>query len=301
MMYRLISVALVAAGCLWSVGCRKEQTLASVEREMAAKWDSYRTVIAEMTVDTEIKTDESTLRSQMVGTWEYMRDGDKTLIHQEGRSRGAEERKGMPVRKIDQRVFTIADGAHVYLMSDAFGNPAIYKAEQGLTQDTMGGSRLFQNLHEKYNLTLLPDEEFEGRPVYVIEAIPKERTSAYEERMVYYLDKETGVAVRAASGTLDGKVSIVMTARKLRFNETIKPERFVFVQPEGVPLHDMTRRPMLIPDDPNEPIVPITDEVMKELAEEAQQQIRQQAAPAPDSATDKDKPKEEKEPTPAEP
>ncbi len=301
MVYRLMSVALVAAGCLGCGGCRKEQTLASVEREMAAKWDGYRTVIAEMTVDTDIKTDDSTLRSQMISTWEYMRDGDKTLIHQEGRSRGAEERKGMPIRKIDQRVYTIADGTHVYMMSDAFGNPVIYKAEQGRTQDTMGGSRLFQNLHEKYNLTLLPDEEFEGRSVYVIEAIPKERTSAYEERMVYYLDKKTGVAVKAVSGTLDGKVSIVMSARKLRFNEAIKPDRFVFVQPEGVPLHDMTRRPMLIPDDPDEPIVPITDEVMKELAEEAQKQIRQGAAPAPESTTDKDKPAEEKAPTPGKP
>lgn len=301
MIHRLVSVILVAAGCLWVGGCRKEHTLASVEREMAAKWDSYRTVIAEVTVDTEIKIEGSTTRTKLVSTWEYMRQGEKTLIHQEGRTRGAEERTGMPVRKIDQRLITIADGEFLYSMTDAFGPMAAYKSEQGTTQDTMGGSGLFRNLHEKYNLTLMPDEEFEGRPVYVIEAIPKEKTSPYEDRMVYYLDKKTGVAVKAASGTLDGNVSIVMTARKLRFNEALKPERFVFELPEGVPLMDMTRRPMLIPDDPNEPIVPITDEVLKEMAEEAQKQIRQDAMPSPDSPADKEKPAEEKVPTPAEP
>ena len=107
-----------------------------------------------------------------------------------------------------------------------------------------GGVGLLSSAKEKYDLTLLPGERFEGRDVYVIACRPKEgveQAIADLDRMILYIDKETGFQIRTAAYLKKKKKPMTeMVFSDLKVNPRIDPKQFVYTPPEDVEVVDET-------------------------------------------------------------
>lgn len=234
--------AVLAVGVL--AGCSSD-SVESAERESVRAWDRHRTLSAERTLVTDVTTDTGTTRTTFVSSFECMKKGERLLVREEGRTSGMERRTGGATRKIESALKQIHDGEYVHILTDAFDRQSLYKRKQTSAHEAFGGRAFFRTLHEAYTLQRLPDETLEGRPAFVLQAVPKSGGSPLLEKAVHYLDKDTGLVVKSIMTSNDGRAQTTLTVANIKVDPPIPAERFIFVPLPGLKAIDLDEQDRL--------------------------------------------------------
>jgi len=234
------SVLLTAGACVavWA-GLGWADDLESVQKALVAKsaamksctYKSTSTIVSEAPVKS---------RTETVATDELLKKDGKWLHRMESRSSSVMEVGGQE-RKTESTVLVVSDDKYVWMLTESQGQKMVIKNRVAEGQNMAVGEG-FDALRKDYDLKLLPDETVEGKTAWVIEATPKKGAPAAQAGMTmrYYYDKDSGMMVKMAGKSIDGKTTMTTIFKDHKVNPDISADRFAFKAPEGAQVMDMT-------------------------------------------------------------
>lgn len=180
-----------------------------------------------------------TQKAEMVGTMEWLRKGDKALMHAVIKSNTVTTEGGQTT-KTSTTITTVSDGEFLYMLNDDGGQKTVIKNRAMLASDSRP-SALFAQIGGYYVITLQPDETVDGADCYVFEMKmkPMEGVPPSGRQLVAY-GKDNGLSVRSEAFDANGKRILSSTTTDIKLNADINPDRFKFEIPEGAQVSDMT-------------------------------------------------------------
>jgi len=238
-----VAVAMVALACL----AQAEQTIASVEAEVEAKWAQITGFTAKPTTDAAVPAGPMTMKSRATGTLECLKQGEKTLFRLDMVNKID---MGIPLPgalagAAEQKVLSVFDGKNLYNEMEALGQRHVFKmtgdsAEQGAPA---AGKSLFEAFRDKGELKLLPDATVDGAPAYVIEVIPndelKQNAPTPVGSLKVYISKELGLQIKMEVLDEKGAATSTTIYSEIDTKANLAPERFVYKVPAGVTVQEM--------------------------------------------------------------
>ena len=139
----------------------------------------------------------------------------------------------------ERTVTRVSDGEVTY-MSGAQGEHRRAAKMKSRPADIMqmGGKRLLDDMHERFNLTLEPDEKINERDTYVILA----KAKAGEGMSRHWFDRKTGIMLQIMIYDPKGHPRRVFTLDEVDLDARFPEDHFTFVPPKGVEVEDLTGR-----------------------------------------------------------
>jgi outer membrane lipoprotein-sorting protein len=240
----LTKLALVGLMVLAIPGLVQAQTVEDIEKKLVeahSKMKSY-TSKTKTTQDFDMGQGIKT-SADYGGTVEWKRDGNKLKYRTEMKGVTTQSVAGQE-NKSEVTVLMINDGDFVYTLSDQNipNMPPQKMASKQKPDPAMSGepAKLFEKLRQDNDLKVLPDEKVDGKDVYVLEVIPKNKEDGPVAKSLMYFAKDSGVNVKVLGKNKDGKDVFTNTSTDIKLNVDISNDRFVFKAPEGVQVMDMT-------------------------------------------------------------
>jgi outer membrane lipoprotein-sorting protein len=232
----LRTVCLALSVCLAASMARAE-TLDEVQKKIAEQSKKITAMSMKMKSVSEIRADGAVSKSTLDGTYEYMVDGTRTLSRTEAHTRVRNESAGAN-QEFENKSLSIADGEHVYILSEQAGQKYASKMK-AFGQQTANWR---DDLKEHYDFKLLPDETIDGKPCYVLELTPRKGAAAAgdDSRSRHYYQKDSCVLVKAIVFGADGKPTSTTTYSDIKINPSLSKDRFKFTPPPGVEVQDLS-------------------------------------------------------------
>jgi outer membrane lipoprotein-sorting protein len=141
----------------------------------------------------------------------------------------------------EQSVQTISDGKYAYTLSTSAGQPpSATRATPKPGQTVLADEAFFDSLERDFVLKVLPEETINSIPVWVLEAVPRPRSSGKVAKAVYYLTKDSGIRIRSTNHDRAGKRIQLTELTDIKLDPPLNPDRFVFKAPPGVPVVDLS-------------------------------------------------------------
>lgn len=239
---RIVISLIVAFAFTATTRSVRAESLQDVEKKIHDKLAKAKSIQYKSKGTSSVSMGEGSTKTDMEMTVEYKKDGDKILSRTETKSKMVINMSGTE-QKTDSTMIAVSDGKVSHVLSESNGQKQIVKQnvntkDQPNPFDQMS---LFKMMEQTYNMKLLPDEKVDGKTVYAIETTAKdEAMKAYIGRTVSYYDQSNGLPVKTVQYDSKGKLTGTFTMTDIKVDADIKPDRFVFKAPEGVPITDMT-------------------------------------------------------------
>lgn len=219
-------------------------TLEAVKKEINDKVSKYRSMRYTLKTQSELQVIQITSTSEVEVKAEYLRKGDTVLSRVETHSKG-HQKIGTEEKDAEMTIVTIDDGRFNYTLTETKKERQAVKTLSGVGggANPMNPMAVFKQAERIFDAKLLPDETVDGKPVYVIEMMPK--TDALKKRVgrtLSYYDKKTGLGLKTLVYDGRGKVMTTTIMTDIQINADLRPERFVFKPPAGVTVVDATQR-----------------------------------------------------------
>ena len=233
----VLAIAVAAMG----LGARAwaEDTVDSVKKDLAAKWDAVKSFTGKVEMQMIMTRGDSKMTSQGTGVVECLKKGGAELIRTEMSiattipgSNGAE---GKTVQNKQLRVF---DGTTTFTEMDMNGVKRAMKTTRAQSAMTGGGKALTDQLEKVYTLSLLSEEKVGDRDVYVVSGAPKPGSPHKGKGVRFYLDKGTGAMVKSIVLDEDGNPQLTTVVKDIQVNPALSEDRFTYTPPAGVELTD---------------------------------------------------------------
>lgn len=243
--YKQVALALFALAI--SATAPAEQTIASVEAEVEAKWAQINGFTAKTTTDAAVPAGPMTMKSHAIGTLECLKQGEKTLFRLDMVNKID---MGIPLPgalagATEQKVLSVFDGQNLYNEMEALGQRHVFKmiGDSAGKDAPAAGKSMFEAFRDKGELKLLPDATVDGTPVYVIEVIPnddlKQNAPTPVGSLKVYISKELGLQIKMEVLDEKGAATSTTVYSEINTKADLKPERFVYKAPEGVTVQEM--------------------------------------------------------------
>lgn len=215
---------------------RVADSIAQVEQALLNKWKEIQTISARIITHEELPRGDEMITRDGGGFYHYKKAGGKNLVRVEILN-DLPPGKDKPHYNTSTKLLTICDGSFLYHVAEQFGKK---RAQKRSTTEApsilMGGPKVFEYLHEHFELSAGPEEMIDGLATYVIHCKPK--VASGDAR--YYFDKKTGVMIRRIVEDASVKRSQVFGLVDPVVNGKIDDSKFVFEPPEGVEVIDAT-------------------------------------------------------------
>ena len=206
-----------------------EETLASVQERVSKAWNTVRALRADVTIMSEMPTEAESVLTSGKGLLEYHSDGDV------GRYRQTMTITLPPPIEDEAKLEVLFDGKSLYLVNEVMGQIAAEKhAQADISSGVMppGGAPLIAVLQERLEMKVLEEASVDGKMCFVLEGKPKEPLPL--ERVVIYIDKRTGMQLKAEFYEGGAKPGSTVSYTNVRMNPQLSAERFVYSGPPAV-------------------------------------------------------------------
>ena len=231
----LIAIVFVSSAAL------ADEKLDAAEKEIISKWNDVKSMMAKMTMESEMKQGGMEMKSTMTADVSYLRQGDKMYSRLEGEAKMV-QKMGEMEQEFAMPMLAISDGEFTHTLMERMGQKMCIKAKA--EAQSLAGEAMFKALREQSDLTLAPDEEIGGDKCWVINAMPKNTAQqGVPAKMVYYFRQKDGAMVQILGFDAEGQKVMTATFAEIKFNEKLDPANFEFKAPEGVHVMDMTDMP----------------------------------------------------------
>lgn len=220
-----IALALLAATILpWAAATAETPTLDAVRASLEAAWTSvdFFTSDASMAFDFPVGTEALPLTGH--GAMKYLKEKGKD------RYRFNLVTKVPEPYPMEMKTEVVYIGDSVYLTVEIQGQAQRQKGKPSLALNALppGGEALLKAMEAELALTVLPDGQVDGAPVFIIEGRPLDETMPFS-KVLFYLDKKLGVQRKSEIFDPEGKVGITLTFSN--FQTTERPEAGLFTAP----------------------------------------------------------------------
>jgi outer membrane lipoprotein-sorting protein len=216
-----------------------------------AKVTSY-TAKTESTTDVEFGPGH-TQKTQLAGTLEWMRDGEKARMRSDTKADTATAEGGTTTKTASTHTM-VSDGEFLWVLTVEGDQKSVLKNRAPTAQESRP-SAVFAQLGSYYDITLLPDAQVNGADCYVFELKmkPMEGVPPSGRQLVYY-QKDNGLSVKSEAYDANGKLTASSVTSDIKLNPDISSARFKFEVPEGAQVSDMTvtQQPEAQPEQPKE-------------------------------------------------
>jgi len=236
--------ALVVAGIVALVGLsagaaadeRTDKAVKELDRQFA-KVKSY-TAKTEVMTDTEFGPGH-TYKSEMVGTAEWLRKGEKARMRSETKCKTTETESGKTTTT-PSTITTVDDGTFLWVLTEENGKKTVMKNQSpGVQMYRPKG--FFQQFRTYFDIKLLKDDKVNGDDCYVFEMRMKPMEGAPPSgRQLVYFQKSHGILVKSEGFDANGKLISSSISTDIKVNADISAERFKFKIPEGAQVIDNT-------------------------------------------------------------
>jgi outer membrane lipoprotein-sorting protein len=220
-----------------------QKKLEEVKKRIVDLSDKHKSVAGEFVMDREIYTGSYRSVSTTLGKFECVRKDGKYSFRQESHTSQTQDLEGQTMLETEQSMTMIGDGKILYTLTEIQGEKAAYKNEQRASHVIADSKAALEKLRGGFDLKVLPDEKLDSEAVYVIEAVPSRGEPGEPRRKtIRYFSKKTGLLVKRVAFDKRERITSTLTVKKIKINPTIKPERFKFEVPKGVPVEDQTKK-----------------------------------------------------------
>lgn len=215
-------ITVVIASLAFGNLVRAETTLADIEKALEARLKDLRSLTA------NVKTVSTTpmARSNSKGKIEYaLLDGKEQVRYiQEIDYKG-------PSQSLLLNVELFVDGDQAHSVRVVNGETIVIPQSKDSLLTSPNGRRMLDLAKAGENPAVLPDQEIDGRAMYVVQVdAPTSSPRAYQ-RLQVFLDKETGLTRRVLGFGPGGAEVLSVDYLDFALNPEIDPERFKFVMP----------------------------------------------------------------------
>lgn len=246
-MRRYVYTTVTAFALAFATVVQAEQTVASVEADVEAKWAQINGFTAKTTTDAAVPAGPMTMKSRATGNLECLKQGEKTLFRLDMVNKID---MGIPLPgalagAAEQKVLSVFDGENLYNEMEALGQRHVFKmtGDSAQKDSPAAGKSMFESFRDKGELKLLPDATVDGAPVYVIEILPndelKQNAPTPVGSLKVYISKELGLQVKMEVFDEKGAATSTTVYSDINTKADLKPERFVYKVPEGVTVQEM--------------------------------------------------------------
>jgi outer membrane lipoprotein-sorting protein len=227
-----VLLGLALAGPAWA------EELDAIEKKVVEQLDKIKSLTSRMAMTQDIKDENMSNKMRSDGTFEYMKKGEKSFFRTDMKMTGETAMKGAEPQKLDGQMQLISDGDVTYIFNEQGPMKMAYKTKADKNMNLVDKD-MFKRLKEDHELKVAADADVDGKSCYVVEATPK-KPSGPMTKMVYYMQKDSGLTVKTVGQDKDGKELVVTHMSDIKLNVDIPADRFVFKAPEGVTVMDMT-------------------------------------------------------------
>ena len=233
---------LLAAAALLSfslVPAFAADTLESIEKASTENWGKIKTFSATMDSVQSREQGGMSMTGSSKGTIEYSNSGKMFYRMEMTSSQAMKTPQGE--QKMDGSSLMIFDGEFMWVQQDMMGQKQAFKMKPPQEDPLgMGGEPLWKSMKETFTLTLVGDEEVDGRATHVIEGAPIGDAALELGKAKFNFDKETGISIRQEMFDKAGKSVGVTKLTNMKTNSEIAADRFKYTAPEGVQVQDMS-------------------------------------------------------------
>ncbi len=232
----VICAALLGFSMTAAADEKVDQAIKELDQQFA-KVDSY-------TARTETMTDSEfgpghTYKTEMVGTSEWVRKGEKALMHSETKVKTTETQAGK-AKQTTSTITGVNDGEFYYTLTEQDGQKTVVKSKP-LAGSVFEPKAFFEQYLKYYEVKLLPDEKVNGHDCHVFEMKmkPMEGMSPSGRQLLHY-QKDNGLQVKSQAFDANEKLISSSVTTDIKLNVDIPEERFKFEIPEGAQVMDQT-------------------------------------------------------------
>ncbi|MBX7254931.1 MAG: hypothetical protein K1Y02_01125 [Candidatus Hydrogenedentes bacterium] len=221
------------------------QTLDSVEQQIGEAWKKIESYTATLHLEGNIPKGIMTIAMKGSGPFEFMKIDGKPHYRSE-LTNTVDIGIPLPESMAQQNILTVFDGTTLYTQMSMAGRQKAAKRDpnSGTSRSPESGKEMFDSLRKKGDLTLLPDAEVDGKPVFVLEVKPKPEDQKDAPVTIaairVYVAKESGIQVKSEFLDAANKPFTTVHYTDIALNAKIDPSRFVYTPPKGVKVEDLT-------------------------------------------------------------
>jgi len=232
----LIALAFALSAPAWS-----EDTLESVRKDTAAKWDALKTFSATVDMQMDIAQGETKISITGTGTVDCLKKNGIEMIRTEmtiSSPAAPASPTAPPGQSMQKKQLRVFDGVTTITETEMNGLKRAVKTTKAQSAMSGGGKALFDQLEQVYTLSLLPSEKVGDRAGYVVQGVRKAETPQSPKSVKFSLDKETGAMLKSVIMDDAGKPQLTTTVKDFKINPDISEERFKYTPPAGVQVVD---------------------------------------------------------------
>ncbi|GMW03675.1 MAG: hypothetical protein AMXMBFR84_48090 [Candidatus Hydrogenedentota bacterium] len=241
-MFHMRSACLIGVMMLCGSAAVRAETLETLEAKLAEQWKDVNAFKSDITVDTTMALGPIAMTMKAAGTMEFKRFEESGRFRTDLTGTMGASIPGMG-EGMKMSMLSVYDGEFVYIEMGMMGQKQVQKKKPDAsdTAKADGGKSLLNSLKKLGDVTLLPDEQVDGKDAYVVEvkynaeAIAKAKGQADRTRM--YIDKNTGMQIKM-EGFKGETRTMSMTYSNYDLKTEIPDERFTYTPPAGVRVID---------------------------------------------------------------
>ncbi|HKQ50240.1 MAG TPA: outer membrane lipoprotein-sorting protein [Phycisphaerae bacterium] len=232
--------AVVAAiACFAPPTTQDSDDLRRIEKQLLEMVPRFKTFSATLTLKIDFSGVQSWDRSDGRGTVEYLIQGDKIVSRVEITSEstasiGASESTTRDVHTM------YGDGKYTFDVGETNGTKMAFKLDTDPIQVAVPSKEMFDKWRKDFETKILPDENLDGKEVWVLEARPKDPEKTPAARMLTYFRKDIPLMVKTVSYDKYDRPFQWTTLTEIKVDPKIDPERFVFKRPPDFEYYDVT-------------------------------------------------------------
>lgn len=233
-------VAVIAALVGLSAAAAADEKVDKAVKELDQQFAKVKSYTAKFESKTDFEFGPGhTQKSEIAGTTEWLRKGEKALMRSEMKFKTTKTEDGKTTNT-PSAITTVDDGEFLYVLTEEKGQKTVMK-NQSSTAKMYQPTGFIGAYKSYYDIKLLKDDKVEGNDCYVFEMKmrPMEGVAPSGRQLVYY-QKKHGIQVKFEAFDADGKLTNWSISKDLKVNVDISADRFKFKIPEGAQVIDNT-------------------------------------------------------------
>lgn len=215
------------------------ETVESVEEKILALRGRVKSFTATIDVKFDSSQGDAWVKSHTYGPMAYFFDGDKVLYRidmtvETKQIGGGEDEETTETQTL------MSDGEYMYQFGTQRGAKKAYKARIDKLQSSVPSPEFFFFLRRDYNLSVLPDEQVDGKDCWVIRAAKISEEEVLQLKTLTYFRKDIPLMVKTVNYDRFDNVMQVTKISDIQIDVPVDPKQFVFHLDPDCELQDQT-------------------------------------------------------------
>lgn len=211
----------------------------AIEEKILALRGKINSFTAHIDVRFDSSQGEAWVKSHTHGTMAYLIEEDRILYRIDMTIETTRIADGAEEKTVEPQTM-MSDGQYMYQIGERNGKKAAYKARIDKLQSSVPTPEFFFFLHRDYDLSLLPDEEVDGKPCWVIRAAKISEEEVLRIKTLTYFRQDIPLMVKTVNLDRFDNVMQVTHIKDIQVDVPVDRDQFEFRPEPDWDIQDQT-------------------------------------------------------------